>query len=397
MKLRNLILILAVLIAPVIHGVYQPQADASGQTVIAQGTATLANTKLSLVAGAAFFDTSDNATFLPYIGETIQLCNTSALGQCIEGVIGNIGTGETLGGVNLITNGTFDGNSTASWTPTNCSLSGAGEFLSIIANGASYARAVQLVTTVAGQRYNFSFSHKRITTSAVAMAGTTSFGSNIWYSPILTQTDWTTLASSFTSPTASTYISFYNEVTTNELVSAYDTVTLYPVLSPSSKGFWIRAKPSSTNGDAWSVKHASFDPNSAGNFTWRIKSNTPPGKLIAGAAVTSSNVHAVIDDGNASITISGTDLSVYAGNDSGGTRTIINPHSTSAANWTINPYLIVLYDSSGRTATGVAGAVYNTTGLNLFSAPDSTTRNMKSKDDGFDVANVVRFGVYRQF
>ena len=48
--------------------------------------------------------------------------------------------------------------------------------------------------------------------------------------------------------------------------------------------------------------------------------------------------------------------SSFVGDDAGGPVTIINPKSTSAATMTSNKYLLALYDSNGRVATGYIGA-----------------------------------------
>lgn len=106
----------------------------------------------------------------------------------------------------------------------------------------------------------------------------------------------------------------------------------------------------------WNIKESGFNPNSA-TFTWRILSTNAPGRQIAGGSLTAANVRLATVDGGAMVHLVDVDLSAYAGDDAGGPVTIINPKSTSAATMTTNKYLLALYDSSGRVATGVIGAV----------------------------------------
>jgi hypothetical protein len=106
----------------------------------------------------------------------------------------------------------------------------------------------------------------------------------------------------------------------------------------------------------WQYKNGSFDNNDAGNYSWRILSTNIPGKQIASGTVSATDVKLATVDGGAMVEITGVDLSPYAGDDAGGPVTIINPKSTSAATMTTNKYLLALYDSSGRVATGYVGA-----------------------------------------
>ena len=83
------------------------------------GTVTLANSRLSLVAGTAFVDFSSAGTLTPYLNGKLTV--TDSAGKKAIGYLKAAGTGETLGDVLNTTNAanssgnpydTFDGVST---------------------------------------------------------------------------------------------------------------------------------------------------------------------------------------------------------------------------------------------------------------------------------------------
>lgn len=363
--MRRLWLILAVLLLPLIHGLVQPPVEAASQQVLAHGTSTLANTKLSTATSYSFFDTS-SADFDSFVGETIKICNTSNLGLCVQGVIGIKGTGETYGS-DLVTNGGFD-STTTGWAVAGgtCTLASAaggqsGNCLEMTRVSGSAQMAVQNTTISAGLLYR---------TSAYVRSGSSgnegyffrawnnTGGATIKDIAGTSSESWVQVAHTFATPLGSVSVGLVpikNSATAGTML--FDTVSLKQVLTPSATGYWIRSLPTSADGNAWSVKSSGFDPNQASGYTWQILSNNPLGRQTAAATgLTSANVHLATVDAGAMVEIVGVDLSPYVGNDSGGTKTIINPRSTSAATMATNPYLLCLYDSAGKSACGYAGA-----------------------------------------
>jgi hypothetical protein len=393
MKLKHIALILALALVPCLHGILQPQiGDASGDRVLLTGSATLANTKLSLANSYAFFDMADTS-ITPFIGQTIEICNTSARSNCIRGVIGTSGTGETFGSE---LSGAW---TNIAGTPWSTFTPGSGSDVTEASNlsAPDWSVASRAATSLKYGLY-------RIAWNIVVASG---------YGPLV---EWGTgagdgnpiqnfLAQGLSNSNSVIYRTLNNTYTHLALTGftskkgdwSLSGYSVTQVTAPSSTGYWIRSTASSADGSAWFRKDASFDPNSSGGFVWRVISTNTVGIVKASGTVTSGNVHSVVTDGNASITITGTDLSPYAGNGTGGTITMINPHSTTGAAWTINPYLIVLEDNAGKIAIGICGDVYNTTGLKLYSTPNGTTQNMKSVAAGFDVASVVKWRVYKQY
>jgi hypothetical protein len=347
-KLKNLVLAVVLLLLPIVHGLNQPQVEASGrQVLVGATTATLANTKLSLAAGYAFFDVGDAAPFADKIGETIEICNTSAMSNCVRGVIGTIGTGETLSATELVTNGDF-GASTG-WTVGHANItigSGVCTFASVPTSQQVY-RIWNTMT--AGRLYKASIT---ISGYSAGQIGIIAYKQGGFPYNLVPASDGThSIYGTFVSGVANWAIA-----TSGTTTLVADDYSVKHVLTPSATGYWIKSKPGATDGDAWSAKGASFDPNSSGGFTWRILSTNQLGRQVASGTVASADVKLATVDGGSMVAITGVDLSPYAGNDSGGPITIINPRSTSGATMTTNKYLLALYDSAGKVATGYVGA-----------------------------------------
>ena len=86
--------------------------------VLASGSVSLANSKLSLSNGTAFVDFSAADVLTDYIGKRIVI--TDSAGKKAVGYIKAAGTGETLGD-ELATNGGFDSDTTG-WRPQSCTI-----------------------------------------------------------------------------------------------------------------------------------------------------------------------------------------------------------------------------------------------------------------------------------
>lgn len=612
------------------------RVEASSQNVlVGPNVVTLASASISLADSYAFFDfgSGNSTTITPFIGEMIEICNTSNKLWCIRGIVGAAGTEETYS--ELVSNGNMEtGDPPTGWLTTNATTDGVADertggagaqSIKVIRTG-SGAVSYRSVTTVSGSLYVLSGWMKGDGTNQATIfinsyVATGDAKMSLW-SPIPALTDWTEYSSRSTITNAATDNIYLNTASTASAYTLFDDVSFKKVITPSATGFWIRSTANGTNGDAWSSKHASFNPNQASGFTWRIISSNPISRETSSGTVDSADVHLVTDDGNASITITGLNLSHYAdetgitamapfawyraedldatlgdgdnvttwtdrmsaydatqavagkiptlqtaeyggkavvrfdggdnldtssfasaltvaqvfivvknsvagdvfisgvdanrfqvystasyvssyagvtlegptnelaafnlysvkfngssseiwkngrlissgtvgigtwaalrigndnsygdglngdiaeliifdrtldesenaqvtkyvsdyyatpsllarqmpisfaGNDTGNAKTIINPHSTTNATMTTNPYMFRFYDSSGRSAKAFAGAAYNTTGLKLFLTENSTTQNMAGSDAGFDKDAVVKWKAYRTF
>jgi hypothetical protein len=330
---------------------YQTADASSPQVLVGPTTVTLANSKLSLADTYSFFDFGVDLT--DYVGQSIEICNTSNRSYCVGGVIGTVGTGETLSAERITSwNNRDDGNGYETLTVSVPNISSA-----VNSSGNGFACTNQPEDVVGNLVY--------VTATLTLNSGTApKFGiCNKWYcsggcgySPQRMAVG----ANAFYRTVGIGCVGYSEAVIlVSEEASNFSlsSTSVKQVLTPSATGHWIRSIPSAADGNAYSYKHASFDPNQASGFTYRILSTNVPGRLIASGTVASADCKLSVADTTAMVELGGVDLSGYAGNDAGGPVTIVNPKSTTGATMTANPYYLVLEDSTGKTAGAYVGAV----------------------------------------
>ena len=313
--MKKILLVLALFLVPIIHGTMQPQVEAgSAQVLVGANAVTLASSKISLADSYAFFDFgTDNSTAItPFIGETIEICNTSNKLWCIRGIIGTDGSNETTtGALNVSTMknaqgwpfSTFDGESATGFH--------------VVATGQaySYAGTADEISIVSGRLYKISYTYSKtsgtdpVDTSFVNDVGDASIG------PKRTPTAGANIHICIPYVTTIASYEWGGQNLANPTEFTIADLDVRGITSPSATGFWIKKTLGGTDGAGWSTKHASFDPNQASGFTWHIISSNDLGDQSASGTVSSGDVHMVTDADNASITITGTDFASYAGVD----------------------------------------------------------------------------------
>jgi hypothetical protein len=233
----------------------------------ASGTVSLANARLSLVAGTAFVDFSSAGTLTPYLNYRLVL--TDSAGKKAIGYIKSAGTGEMLG-EELVTNGTFDSDIDG-WALTNNGGTiawdaGTMKFTEPATSQNMYAS--QNITSVAGALYLAQFT---VTASDSVhnnlRIGTVATGNQIASSSISLGAGGP-YSLYFTSTQASIYISGrYAGIATN--TANHDNYTLKQVLTPSATGVTITSTPGGTAYN-WASVESGFNYNDASGYSYAI-------------------------------------------------------------------------------------------------------------------------------
>ena len=220
------------------------------QSLVASGSVTTANMKISKVAGTAFVDFSSSGTLTNYIGKKVVI--KDAAGKALTGYIKAAGNGETYS--EKIINGTFDvdGDYTG-WTDhTNFVV--AGGVASITNNGGG------LLQTISAINYNGLVGALfTINVDATVTAGSLAFyrPDSATHHPYTWTKIWTT----------QTYPYWRIDAAANT-TATIDNVSCKQTLTPSATGATI----TSTQGGStysWTSEESGFNPNSS-SFTYEI-------------------------------------------------------------------------------------------------------------------------------
>ncbi len=290
----------------------------SANQPIASGTVTQANIRISAVNGTAFVDFSAADVLTGKLGSLLVIKDSA--GAAIQGVIKAAGTGETLattgGPLNdgqLITNPTFDANTTG-WdfgrgTIASSHPAGGGQsddyliltsngetggpycYQSVVvASGALLFQSMYIKSGTAGVKIVYIYYYN----SAGAASGTSS-------------ASWVQISSYKTAIVANGNCVIIAANVNNEQTTLHDEVSLKQVLTPSTTGVTIvSAKGGATYN--WTNKSALFNYASA-TFTYQIY-RTPP-VVVASGTVTQANFHADLTTDNAFVELVGVDLTAY--------------------------------------------------------------------------------------
>jgi hypothetical protein len=219
------------------------------------GSVTLANTRLSLANGYAFFDTSAaNADYANNINSQIEVTSVTT-GKKAIGYIKAVGTGETYG-TELLTNGDFaiDGtwNKGLGWTIGG----GKATF-----NAATSARIYQDVSGVVGRLYLSSIEETDHTagTQQLNFAGIP----YLYFSTVATHTQYKTAGVDYR-------WSVWGGTNGN---ASIDNTSCKQVLTPSATGVTITSTPNGSTYN-WASIEAGFNYNDESGYTWKIIPHT---------------------------------------------------------------------------------------------------------------------------
>jgi hypothetical protein len=343
-----------------------------------------------------------------------------------EGWIKAAGSGETLSGSELVTNGTFGADT--NWTKQSGWTIAGGVAVGTASND---TWIYQTVARTANTLYKITFD-------------LTFTGGILRHYPddnVLYSADYTTAGSKtiyFVKPGSGSpsNILGFNGVAGAAFTGTIDNVSVQSVTAPSNTGVTIV----STRGGStynWAVKNSSANPNDSSGFTYEIRSGTGYGELIYSTATVSGTLHIATKDGEAMFFHDSIDFSAYAGTDSGSTKykavfyggtgialgyigavgagksldaeiatgTLVSGRLYEITATESNHFGTGLIVGSAFTSAGTETCDANNkvkafldvaaTGLHLMSAKDGTTRNLNRLDAGFGKNTVTSVKIYR--
>ena len=129
-------------------------------------------------------------------------------------------------GPELVTNGTFDTDTTGWTASSGTTLSVSSSALSVV-SGSSDGYAYQAIPTVVGKTYTLSFDYKRVSGGiGIVRIGTSAGGQQNWYSGStqMTSTTFAPYTNTFVATATTTYISFWSRATDGEI--HYDNISV---------------------------------------------------------------------------------------------------------------------------------------------------------------------------
>ena len=250
------------------------------------GSVTLANSRLSLVAGTAFVDFSAAGTLTPYLGGKLTV--TDSADKKAIGYIKAAGTGETLD-TETVVNGGFEGTYTGGLAPNWTSARGtpseysadpqAGSASQQINNPAGnngFVGPAVLPTGTAGALYKHSVYYKALSGAAEIRLDDES--AHVITKTNLTSATWANVTTYMTLPTTKTtvlaylYAASHASADTNSVV--FDSNSMTKVLTPSSTGATITSTRGGTTYN-WASIESGFNYNDAGGYTYTITDFLP--------------------------------------------------------------------------------------------------------------------------
>ncbi len=254
--------------------------------VLASGSVSLANSKLSLSNGTAFVDFSTADVLTDYVGKKLVI--TDSAGKKAIGYIKAQGTDETLGD-ELVKNGGFDSN-TYFWdgyaSAQLSSVAGgeSGNCLQIAENGEANPFSTSGTTVGVGKLYKFNYSVKQGTSSTYR-----GYITGASYVPIVPSPTDRTSTSSWVAQGPFYLTAKADGVPTivmatiaaegSGLTHLFDNVTMKQVLTPSATGVTITSTPNGTTYN-WTSIESGFNYNDASGYTYTIESVGGGGSLL---------------------------------------------------------------------------------------------------------------------
>lgn len=237
-----------------------------GGTVLASGTVTQANMRLSIVNGAAFVDFSAAGTLTPYLGDKLSITDSS--GKTLVGYIKAAGTGETYGS-ELLSNTTFDDTSYL-WNSgaTISSVSGgqSGNALQVSLTTA-YGYAGQNVTVTSGALLRYSCYMKLGTETSYEYIQVGDGNNSQLAQAIASPSSWTQYILYVTANTSPEYATYRG--VTSGTTSLFDTASSKQVLTPSAMGVTIVSASGGSTYN-WTSEGSGFNRNDSSGYTYSI-------------------------------------------------------------------------------------------------------------------------------
>ena len=246
-----------------------------GGLLIASGSVTRANTKISAVDGTAFVDFSTAGVLTNYAPKS-KLTLTDSAGKKLVGYIKAAGTGETYGS-ELITNGDMEaGNPPTGWSPNGGSTlssvadertSGSGSKSMNAVRGTSPIPAFNGATAISLGLYRCSAWYRNIDAISVYAAFSGGMGGLILASTA--STDWTYGEAYGTSTTTNAQGNAFL-VGAVGVQGRYDDMSQKQVLTPAVTGVTITSTADGSTFN-WASKEAGFNYNDASGYTYTIE------------------------------------------------------------------------------------------------------------------------------
>jgi hypothetical protein len=245
-------------LSPQARAIFQATAAAKPVQLVYSGTATLANMKMSIVNGTAFFDIVSGTALTNNIGGLLKIKDSG--NHYLVGYIKAGGTGETYGS-QLLANVDFE--NTTGLTPrlngTLSSVAGGqtGNCLQMTGTSGNYAGFWEGFTTVNGGLYLGSVYGKDGTGSAFEHAMQQNFGAfnniyHLWSQPA----NWTQQTYYRTTDGTAFLFYCYADATPGQYGLA-DTASAKQVLTPSTTGVTIVSTPGGSTYN-WTSEDSGF-------------------------------------------------------------------------------------------------------------------------------------------
>lgn len=289
-------------------------------TLVASGTVTQANMRISTAAGVSFVDFSAATVLTSRLGYLLKIKDSA--GKVIQGFVRNAGTAEGLGD-EILADPSFDAD--ASWQKlTGWTVSGGN---AIANNPAVDYRIWQVFTKTAGQLYKGSAVVSALTAGAMRFnIGNVAVGN---FTSAATITGYATV----TGVVNGIYGLAAN--TAGDLQAAVASLGFKQVLTPSATGVTISSTKGGTSLDNWAAKDSAFNYNDASGYSyelWKVNNAV----VIASGSLAAGEVKASMVSGGATA--------------SGGA--FCDPVGLNLAPYADGKHILWLQDSSNYVAFG---------------------------------------------
>jgi hypothetical protein len=239
--------------------------------LVATGSVTLANSRISAVANTAFVDFSAANVLTDYVTGHHYLILYDSTMKTISGYIKAAGTGETYGS-EILTNGTFDTDTTG-WgalSATLASIAGgqSNNCLEITRTDGTTQQAYQILTDTTNRLNVFTgyvksgSSGNEIYNMGVLEGATGRFASGT------SSGSWVQGTKYYTTTVTNPQIRLRKESATAGTM-LFDEVSLKQVLTPSATGVTIVSTIGGTT-QSWTSQTSGFAYNDASGFTYKI-------------------------------------------------------------------------------------------------------------------------------
>lgn len=259
-------------------------------SVVASGTVSNQNARISLAAGRAFCDLVGEDLSGYADGAHIVVITDSA-GKTLRGWLGSVGGGATVSDERL-TNGGFT-SSTSGWFPGDCTLASvaggeAGNALEITRTGGTYQVAGQTVAAAPGELLRLTAYVKSGTSGNENSMVAISDGSGVTNVVLASSGVWQQNTVIWRVALAqATTTAWLNKATATAGTMLFDTASLVHILTPSATGATVMTTRSGME-RAWISEESGFNRNDASGYSYSV--NAVSGATVAGASQTGTTL-----------------------------------------------------------------------------------------------------------